>query len=265
MMFADTLGIPLESVRPSVVDTGRIGHTDNTAGRRTTFSTGLAAYRAGEDIKRQMCERAAILWEVDGAEVEYRDGGVAHRTELDRRIPFRELSAQSMATGGVIVGQAAVRPGSMVAGSFVACLVDVEVDPDTGKVSILRCTLVQDAGRAIHPSYVEGQMQGGVTQGIGWALHEGYYFDSKGGMSNSSFLDYRIPTAFDLPFIETVIVEVPNPDHPFGVRGIGESSIVSPMAAVSNAIEKAVKIRLRSLPMSPDRVLSAINGKSGLA
>jgi len=258
MQMAETLGIPMETVRPSVMDTGRIGYTDSTAGSRTTFSTGLAACRAAEDIQRQMCDRAALLWEVDASEVVYRDGGLSHRTDPDLRLSFREMCGNLMDTGGVISGQAAVNPGSMVAGSFVVCMVDVEVDPQTGKVKILRCTIVQDAGCAIHPSYVEGQMQGGFTQGIGWALHEGYSIDKTGAMRNASFLDYRIPTAFDLPPIETVIVEVPNPLHPFGVRGVGESSIVSPMAAVSSAIADAVGVRMCSLPMTPDRVLASL-------
>ena len=102
----------------------------------------------------------------------------------------------------------------MGAGAFAAHLVDVEVDPDTGKVPVLRYTAVQDVGTAIHPSYVEGQMQGGVVQGIGWALNEEYYYDDNGRMANSSFLDYRMPTALDVPMIDTIIVEVPAPTHP---------------------------------------------------
>ena len=115
-------------------------------------------------------------------------------------------------------------------------LVDVEVDPETGKVTILRYTVVQDAGKAVHPSYVEGQFQGGAVQGIGWALNEEYFYDQDGRMQNPSFLDYRMPVASDVPMIDTVIVEVPNPRHPFGVRGVGETPIVPPLAAIANAI-----------------------------
>src|SRR5690606_32919818 len=135
---------------------------------------------------------------------------------------------------------------------------DVEVDPETGLVKILRYTTAQDAGRAIHPSYVEGQMQGGVVQGIGWALNEEYVYDDDGRMSNPSFLDYRMPLASDLPMIDTVIVEVPNPGHPYGVRGVGEVGIVPPLAAVANAIEDAVGVRLLELPMPHARVLGAL-------
>ena len=131
----------------------------------------------------------------------------------------------------------------------------VEVDPDTGKVTILRYTAVQDCGTAIHPSYVEGQMQGGTVQGIGWALNEEYIYNDKGAMTNASFLDYRLPTSLDLPMIDTVIVEVPDPHHPYGVRGVGEVPIVPPPAALANAIYRAVGVRMQELPMSPGRVL----------
>jgi CO/xanthine dehydrogenase Mo-binding subunit len=138
----------------------------------------------------------------------------------------------------------------------------VEVDPETGKVTILRYTAVQDVGRAIHPSYVEGQMQGGVVQGIGWALNEEYVYNEAGQMLNASFLDYRMPTSLDLPMIETIIVEVPNPGHPYGVRGVGEVPIVPPTAALANAIHRAIGVRLRDLPMSPPRVVKALEAKS---
>jgi len=136
--------------------------------------------------------------------------------------------------------------------------VDVEVDPETGKVTILRFTAVQDAGTAIHPAYVEGQMQGGSVQGIGWALNEEYYMNREGSMVNSSLLDYRMPTALDLPMIDTLIVEVPNPGHPFGVRGVGEANIVPPPAAIANAIHRAAGVRMNRLPMNPHSIMEAI-------
>ena len=140
-------------------------------------------------------------------------------------------------------------------------MVDVEVDRSTGRVKILRYTAIQDAGRAIHPSYVEGQMQGGVVQGIGWALNEEYIYGKDGRMENPSFLDYRIPVASDLPMIDAVMVEVANPTHPFGVRGVGEVPIIPPMAAVANAIYDAVGVRMTDLPMSPPKVLAALDDK----
>jgi xanthine dehydrogenase molybdenum-binding subunit len=171
----------------------------------------------------------------------------------------KELAKRLARTGGPITGRAQVSTGGIGVGpAFAATCVDVEVDPDTGKVQILRCTVAQDAGKAIHPSYVEGQMQGGTAQGIGWALNEEYFYDDKGIMRNSGFLDYRMPTCLDLPLIETAIVEVPTPGHPLGIRGVGEVSIVPPPAAVANAIYRAVGVRMTELPMSPPRLLKAI-------
>src|SRR5712692_1255708 len=258
--LAEVLGIPIEDVNPSVGDTDSIGFTSTTGGSGVTFKTGWAAYEAAQDIKRQMCERAARVWECPIEEVEYRDGIVAHTKDADKQLTFKQIAARQNATGGPITGRAGVNPRG--AGPSIAIhIVDVEVDPDTGKVTILRYTAVQDAGKAIHPSYVEGQMQGGAVQGIGWALNEEYYFNDEGHMVNSSFLDYRMPTSLDLPMIDTVIVEVPNPNHPYGVRGVGEVGVVPPMAALSNAIYRAIGVRLTRLPMSPGRVLEAVWAK----
>ena len=134
----------------------------------------------------------------------------------------------------------------------------VEVDPETGKVTILRYTAVQDVGTAIHPAYVENQIQGGVAQGIGWALNEEYYYDNKGVMNNSSFLDYRMPVALDLPMIECEIVEVENPGSPFGIRGVGEVPLAPPLAAIQDAIYNAVNVRLFDTPMNPARIVNAL-------
>src|SRR5207237_2453988 len=179
------------------------------------------------------------------------------RTDRSKRFMFKELAGQLHATGGTIVGRASVDPPG-VGGGFATHIVDVEVDSETGKVAILRYTAVQDVGKAIHPSYVEGQMQGGAVQGIGWALNEEYVYNDKGEMTNASFLDYRMPTCLDLPMIDTVLVEVPNPGHPYGVRGVGEVPIVPPPAALANAIYRAVGVRMHQLPMSPGRIVKAL-------
>ena len=172
------------------------------------------------------------------------------------------MAAMLNATGGPITGRASVDPRG-IGETFAVHMVDVEVDPETGKVTILDYTAIQDAGKAIHPSYVEGQMQGAVVQGIGWALNEEYYFNQDGQMANSSFLDYRMPTSLDLPMISTIIVEVANPGHPYGVRGVGEVPIVPPMAAIANAIHNAIGIRMNQLPMSPGVILEALWEKDG--
>lgn len=259
MQMAETLGIAATDVMPRVADTDSVGYTDVTGGSRVTFATGMAAYQAGLDIIRQMKERAAMLWECKVDVVSF-DQGVFSRGK--DQITFRDLAARLPKTGGAVTGRASIDSEAPTHG-FATHIVDVEVDPDTGKVSILRFTAVQDVGCAIHPSYVEGQMQGGVVQGIGWALNEEYFYDNQGRMRNASFLDYRMPTALDVPKIETVIVEVPNPDHPFGVRGVGEVPIVPPPAAIANAIHQAIGIRLRDLPMAPHKVWRALTNGSG--
>jgi xanthine dehydrogenase molybdenum-binding subunit len=254
MQAAEVLGVKAEDIHPTVVDTDSIGFTGVTGGSRTTFATGWAAYEAAQDVARQMKERAAKIWEVAPDKVEAAGGLYSSN---GHSIGFRELAGRIGETGGPIVGRGAVDPRG-AGGSFAGVIVDVEVDPETGKTTILRFTSVQDAGRAIHPAYVEGQMQGGSVQGIGWALNEEYFMSEDGRMMNSSFLDYRMPTALDLPMIETIIVEVPNPGHPFGVRGVGEANIVPPQAAIANAIAGAIGKRLTRLPMNPTAVMEAI-------
>ena len=257
MQAAEVLGISAESVSPAVVDTNSVGYTDVTGGSRTAFATGYAAYEAAQDVKRQMIERAAKLWEVDRADVQFANGMFTSVNGKEQEIDFKGLAERLDETGGPIVGRASADP-NQPGPSIGTHVVDVEVDPDTGKVQILRYTATQDAGKAIHPSYVEGQIQGGAVQGIGWALNEEYIYNEKGEMTNASFLDYRIPTCLDLPMIDTVIVEVPNPGHPYGVRGVGETPIIAPPAAIANAIYRAVGVRMKELPMSPGRILEAM-------
>ena len=252
MQLAETLGIPVEHVHPTIADTDGVGYTDVTGGSRVTYSTGIAVHAAGVDIQNQLLTRAAGIWNIDIEELTYEDGGV--NGPDDKRFTLEELAGKA---GEPIVGRgssAKNQPG----GAFGTHVVDVEVDVDTGKVQILRYTAAQDAGTAIHPSYVEGQMQGGVVQGIGWALNEAYIYNDKGVLQNASLLDYRMPTCFDVPMIETIIVEVPNPGHPFGVRGVGEVPIVPPPAAIANAIYDAVGIRMTELPMSPPNLLAKL-------
>ena len=255
--LAEVLGIPVEAVNPQVADTDTIGYTSNTGGSGVAFKTGWAAYEAANDIVRQLVGRAALVWDVSENDVEYADGALRHRSDPELQMAFEEIASMLPDTGGPVVGRANMNPGGS-SGSYAANIIDVEVDTDTGKVEVLRVTALQDAGTAIHPSYVEGQMQGGTSQGIGWALNEEYYMGDDGRMLNSSFLDYRMPTTVDLPMVETVIVEVPNPGHPFGVRGVGEANIAPPLAAMANAVHDAVGVRMRQLPMTPGAVREGV-------
>jgi xanthine dehydrogenase molybdenum-binding subunit len=262
MIAAEVLGLDANDVRPLVTDTDSIGHTDVTGGSRTAFATGWAVYEAAQDVVRQLKERAARLWEKKPEEVGFSNGQFTAQGDGVKPMTVKELAGRLARTGGPISGRATVNARG-VGPAFATTLVDVEVDPDTGKVAILRATIAQDVGTAIHPSYVEGQMQGGTAQGIGWALNEEYFYDDRGILRNSGLLDYRMPTCLDLPPIETCIVEVPTPGHPLGIRGVGEVSIVPPPAAVANAIARAVGVRMTELPMSPPRLLKAILSKRG--
>jgi CO/xanthine dehydrogenase Mo-binding subunit len=262
MQMAEVLGIPAEDVHPSVGDTDSVGYTSLTAGSGATFKSGWASYEAATDIRQQLIQRAARIWEVTPEDVDYTGGVASHKSDPELKLTFKQLAARLNGTGGPVMGRGNVNPGG-VGNAFAVHIVDVEVDPETGKVEILRYTALQDVGKAVHPSYVEGQLQGGVAQGIGWALNEEYVYNKSGAMDNSSFLDYRMPTSLDLPMIDTVIVEVANPGHPFGIRGVGEVCIVPPLAAVANAIHGASGIRMEVLPMSPGNVLEALWAKEG--
>jgi xanthine dehydrogenase molybdenum-binding subunit len=260
MQLAETLGIAAEDVTPKVVDTESVGYNDVTGGSRVTFASGIAAIDAARNIQQQMVERAARIWDVEPSDVRYEDGAILGPE--DKRFSFKELAGKLNSTGAPItVCGTADNPAP--GGTFATHCVDVEVDSETGKVQILRYTAAQDVGTAIHPSYVEGQMQGGVVQGIGWALNEEYWYDEKGAMRNATFLDYRMPTCYDVPMIDTIIVEVPDPQHPYGVRGVGEVPICPPPAAIANAIYNAVGVRMTQLPMSPPRMLEKILKRNG--
>ena len=259
MQAAEILGISAEDVSPTVVDTDTIGWTGVTGGSRTAFDTGLAAIQAAQETIRLMKARAALLWEIDEEEVIF-DGGIFRCTSTEDNISFKDLSARLMRTGGpVTCSVSAASPGSgpIIAGN----LVDVEVDPETGKVDILRYTAFMDVGTAVHPAYVEGQIQGGTVQGIGWALNESYFYDEEGVMLNSSFLDYRMPTSLDVPMIDTVMIEVPNPKHPFGIRGVGEAPIIPPLPALAIAVSNAIGVKMSDLPLTPDVILAALESK----
>jgi CO/xanthine dehydrogenase Mo-binding subunit len=262
IMAAEEIGIPVERVRPMVGDTESVGYSDLTGGSRVTFATGRAVIEAARDVVRQLRERAAKIWGIDPEDVKWEDGRAIPTNGAREKEPMTiyQIAPQMGGTGGPIIGRAAIN-APMAGPGFATHICDVEVDPETGRSEVKRYTAIQDAGKAVHPSYVEGQMQGGVAQGIGWALNEEYIWDARGEVQNPGFLDYRMPVASDLPMIDTVIVEVANPTHPYGVRGVGETPIVPPLAAVANAMRGATGVRFTHLPMSPPRVLEALAQK----
>jgi CO/xanthine dehydrogenase Mo-binding subunit len=260
MMAAETLGLPMERVSTSVADTESIGFTASSAGSRTIIATGMAVVQAAENVIETMKQRAASGWNVTVEQVA-RESGVARNTVTNEEMTVQEICRTSPQTGGPITGQSSLNAAPGRGPTFAVHICDVKVDAETGQTNLVRYTTVQDVGTAIHPSLVEGQMQGGAVQGIGWALNEEYVYDRDGVLENPTFLDYRIPLASDLPMIETIIVEVPNRSHPFGVRGAGEVPIIPPLAAVGSAVTDAIDAPIRSLPCSPVNVLQAINEK----
>ena len=259
MQAAERLSLPLEDVHPNVGDTDSIGYTATSGGSRTTFATGLAVIEAADELLLRMSKRAALLWNADASTVSYREGVFSTGAEPAKRLTFKEVAAKVLSTGGPIFVTSSIDPRG-VGSAMATHIVDLEVDPETGKVTLLRYTAVQDVGKAVHPAHIEGQIHGAVAQGIGRALSEGYQFDEQGKLLNTSFLDYRMPTAVDVPSIETVLVEVPNPGHPYGVRGVAETPVTPPPAAIAIALHRALGIRLSELPMSPERVLREMGG-----
>ena len=261
MMAAEVLGVDYAKVRCIVADTASIGYSMLTGGSRTTFATGKAVAEAAGAVIDILRERAAQIWGVETADVEWR-AGAAHAAKAEAPLTIKQIAAKAgMSAKGPISAEGTVNPHDYSPGLAVH-ICDTQVDPETGHVTVTRYTALQDVGRAIHPSYVEGQMQGGAVQGIGWALNEGYVYNSQGRVDNAGFLDYRMPVASDMPMIDTVMIEKPNPAHPFGVKGVGEAPIIPPLAAVANAVSHAIGVRMRSLPMSPDKVYAAIAAKA---
>lgn len=258
MMAAETLGLPIERVRCTVADTTSIGYSGSTGGSRVTFATGMAVVEAAQKVVADMKRRAAQTWECDIAMVEWKNG-VATCTDPSKDVKplsMKAIAGKSAKTGGPIAAEVSLNAQGAAAG-FGVHVCDLEIDAETGRTTVIRYTAAQDVGRAIHPAYVEGQLQGGAAQGIGWALNEEYVYGKSGLLENAGFLDYRMPVASDLPMIDTILIETkPNPRHPYGAKGVGEVPIVPPLAAVSNAVSRIVGKRMTSLPMSPAKVLA---------
>jgi CO/xanthine dehydrogenase Mo-binding subunit len=260
MMAAEELGIPVDKVRAIMADTHSLGFNRVTAGSRTTFSTGMVIVDSARKAIAELCKRAAGLWGVPEDAVTFEDGyckPAGANVGTFEPLSIAQIAAKTMATHGAIAGHSEMNVTGAGPG-FGLHIVDVEVDKKTGRVDIKRYTVVEDAGKAIHPLQVEGQYQGGAVQGIGWALNEEYYYGEDGRLQNASFLDYRMPVASDVPMIGTEIVEVPNPRHPYGLRGVGEVPVVPTMAAIANAIGQCIGVRPNSLPMSPPKLLKLI-------
>ncbi|MAF49595.1 MAG: xanthine dehydrogenase family protein molybdopterin-binding subunit [Rhodospirillales bacterium] len=260
MMAAEELGIPVEKVRANLADTSTLGNNRVTAGSRTTFSSGMVIIDSARQCIAELVRRAAEIWDVPEEGVVF-DAGYCRPSSSNvgefEPLSIAEIAAKTSVSHGAIAGHSEMHVTGAGPG-FGVHLVDVEVDHETGRVDVKRYTVIEDAGKAIHPLQVEGQYQGGAAQGAGWALNEAYIYDDNGKLENAGFLDYRIPVASDLPMIDTVIVEVPNPKHPYGLRGVGEVPVTPSLGALANAVSDAIGIRQVSLPMSPPNLLAQL-------
>lgn len=258
LVVAEELGIDYQQVKTIIGDTGNLGYNEMTDGSRGTFASSMSAIMSARKVIEELKQRASMMWDIPLDEVSWVDGQACATGNSNLPpLSIAEIAARAGKTGGPIAGHTELNAdGAGV--SFATHICDVEVDPETGLTRVIRYTVIQDAGKAVHPTYVEGQFQGGATQGIGWALNEEYIYGDDGRLQNPGFLDYRIPVCSDLPMIDTQILEIPNPNHPYGIRGVGETSIVPPLAAIANAVSNASGVRMTHVPMSPPRILAAI-------
>jgi len=258
---AELLGIDYRRVSVLIGDTATVGYSNLTGGSRVLFASAIVVTESAEQVIGQLKARAAKIWGIDRDAVVWENGEARPSGEHSGNFPtltLAQIAAKASETGGPI-GAGSQLNTTGAEGGFGTHICDVEVDMDLGIVRVLRYTSFQDVGRAVHPAYVEGQIQGGAVQGIGWALNEEYIYNKKGQVDNASFLDYRMPVCSDLPMLDAVMLEIPNPKHPQGVRGVGEVPMVPVMAAVANALHNATGRRFFSLPMSPPKVLEVLD------
>jgi len=260
VVAAAAFGLSPDKVRVVTADTSSGPYSGASGGSKVTYTVGKAVLRAAESAREKVLAAASQELEIAPDDLEVVDGVVQAVGAPDRSITVEELAKKILRFGGryePIEGHGGSAQ-TMGAPSVAAHLSHVKVDRETGEVELLRHVIAQDVGRALNPALVEGQMRGGAAQGMGWALFEQLDHDEDGRLLTGSFLDYAIPTAERVPEIETLIVEVPAPDGPFGAKGIGEAPVVGAPAAIANAVAAAAGTRLYELPMTPPRVWKAL-------
>jgi len=259
---AESMELPFEKVTVTTGDTDTAPFSVPAVGSMLTRSAGSAIFKACQDLKEQICQRAAEKLEVDVKDIEYKLGQIKVKGQPAKSLSLEEIGNESV---NAWIKSPIIGRGSMSAQEFAPVFtcqsVDVEVDKETGKVTILSYATAQDLGVAVNPTLVEGQIQGAAAQGIGWALNEAYVFNKDGILQNPTFLDYRMPTALDVPFIDALIVETPSTTLPFHIRGAGEPPFVACLGTIANAVHSATGVRIKQLPMNPEAVLNAIKSK----
>jgi CO/xanthine dehydrogenase Mo-binding subunit len=264
---AAAFGLPPEQVRVVSADTASGPYAGASGGSKITYTVGTAVLRAAEAARETLLTAASEELEIAPADLEVVDGVVRAVGAPDRSISVEEVANRTLRFGGRHEPIAGHGGSAQTRGapSAAAHLAHVRVDRETGEIELLGYAIAQDVGRALNPALVEGQMRGGVTQSIGWALFERLVHDDSGRLLTGSFLDYAIPTAERVPDIDTLIVEVPAPDGPYGAKGIGEAPVIPGPAAIANAVAAAVGVRLRELPMTPARVWKALGDRKDAA
>jgi CO/xanthine dehydrogenase Mo-binding subunit len=246
-------------------DTSSAPRSPLSGGSVITYSSGRAIVRATAQLREKILAFASHALEIDVADLELIDGAVRPRGTPDRGLTLAEIGLRLDGFSGEyepLEGHAGSVPPNL-APLTSAHLVHVRVDAETGEVAVLGYVIAQDVGRAINPALIEGQLHGGATQGLGWALREAMVYDEAGQLLTGTFLDYALPLAPDVPDFETIIVEVPSADGPYGARGIGEGPVCGAAAAVANAICAATGVRFRTLPMTAPRVWKGIHSGDG--
>lgn len=276
-MCAELLGIPIERVSYAQQDSDVSPYNWKTAGSRSTYMTGRAVSVATIEMRQRMIDHAAQMMECAAADLELVPGGAIGLTGIPKTVSFKDIALHSLFRSG---GPIAATHGFVFDGpgfdpkrasihrlafanlgiyTFGAHCVEVDVDTATGKVDVRRAWCAHDVGRAINPVSCEGQIQGGFVQGLGYALTEAMHWNDEGWLTTTTLADYKIPGVLDAPFdIHAIVLEDPEPSHPLGAKGIGEPSLVGAAPAIANAIRDATAARLTSLPMTPERVLDAL-------
>jgi CO/xanthine dehydrogenase Mo-binding subunit len=257
MLAAEAFGVPKENVRVMYSDTDTAPYAGGVGGSKTTYTLGNAVVKAAEEAKRQVLEIASEEFEAAIEDLEIAETKVQVKGSPDKAINLSDIAAKTMAFGGKYapvqaIGRDAVQHG---APAFSCQIAEVFVDEETGEVTVLNLVAIQDVGRALNPLIVQGQMQGGAVQGIGWALYEQMLYDSMGQLLSGTLMDYALPHAAQAGNIETIILEIPS-EH--GPKGVGEAPVIPTAAAIANAIADATGLRLSELPMTAPRVLQAI-------
>jgi CO/xanthine dehydrogenase Mo-binding subunit len=260
LIAAEELSIPAEAVNVIHDNTDAMPYSGLSAGSKTTYTVGSAVLVAARDARKQVFTIAAEMLEASAEDMELRDGKVMVRGVPEKRVTLQQIAGNSMGFGAPYEpvygrGRSANRVTSPASAAHLA---RVAVDPETGEVRVLDYVAAQDVGRAINPAEVEGQIHGGVVQGIGWALLEGMTYDEQGQLLTSTLMDYALPHSQDVPTITPLLIEVPSELGPFGAKGVGEPPVVPVAAAIANAIKDAVGARMTQLPMTPERVFASL-------